>query len=89
MTRLACRDDFMHFLITHCPMQFETMREYGRFAGISEQTLYSMDKRGIQSTDRMLELAIAFKIDTEVAHSYISSVILKRLSEKRPNKMAS
>ena len=84
-----CRDEFTYFLLVNCPKQFETMREYARFAGMSEQTLHGIDRRGFNSTDKMLEFAIAFQIDTDVAHQRISEEIYKRLSEKRQSKIAS
>ena len=83
MTKLpACRDGFTHFLLQNCPKQFETMREYAWFAGMSEQTLYGIDKRGFNSLDKMLEFSVAFQIDTELARQRISEEIAKRLSEK-------
>lgn len=84
-----CRDEFLFFLLKNCPRSFETMREYARFANIPEQTLYGIDRRGFNSTDKMIEFAIAFQIDTEVAHRRISEEIFKRLSEKPHRKIAS
>lgn len=80
-------ETYMEFLLR--ASNIKTIAEASRTKGISEQTLYSHNKRGILSVDIMIELARVFEIDTEVAEKRICAEVRKRLSEKSHRKIAS